>query len=146
MKNINAYLLFDGTCHDAMKFYAKCLGAELHAMKYSEGPKGECPEGTAQSMPKGAENRIMHACVSKGAAVLMASDIPPGTPFQQGNNFHVTLNCESVAEIEKLFGALTEKATIKMPLQETFWAQRFAMFIDKFGVHWMLNLDKARQN
>jgi len=138
MKEINSYLIFNGNCRDAMKFYEKCLGAELHMMTFGEGP---CPDGKSGPPPE-TKDLIMHARLSKGSLVLMASDNMPGMDFHQGNNCSLALGCESIAEIETLFAALTEKSTIKMPLQETFWATRFAMFIDQFGVHWMLNLDK----
>ncbi len=136
MKEINAYLIFDGNCGAAMKFYEKCLGAELQLMPFSDMP------GDA---PKGAKDRIMHARLAKGQAILMASDTAPGMPFQQGSNFSVSIQCDSAQEIEKIFGAFSDKAKITMPLQETFWAARFGMLTDQFGINWMFNLDKAKQ-
>lgn len=60
----------------------------------------------------------------------------------QGNNFWITLACESAAEAEKLFASFSEKAKVNMPLQQTFWAERFGMLTDKFGVNWMFNFEK----
>jgi len=137
MKEINAYLIFNGNCREAMTFYQKCLGADLHMLPFAESPGGNVPEES--------KDRIMHARLQKGPTVLMASDNMPGMPFQQGSNFFVTLNCESVPEIEKVFGALSAKGKVMQALQETFWAARFAMFTDQFGVNWMLNLDKPAQ-
>jgi PhnB protein len=108
-----------------MQFYANSLGAELQLMKFSEGPSPVPPE---------SKDRIMHACLTKGPAVLMASDNMPGMEYHQGDNYFVNLNCDSVEEIEKYFSATGEKGTIIMPLQETFWAKRFAMLRDRFGV------------
>ena len=88
MKEINAYLIFNGNCREAMTFYQKCLGADLHMLPFSESPGGNVSEE--------AKDRIMHARLQKGPTVLMASDNMPGMPFQQGSNFFVTLNCESV--------------------------------------------------
>ena len=97
-------------------------------------------------IPKGAEDRIMHARLAKGPTpILMASDTMPGMPFQQGNNFWISLNCESVQEIEKLFTALGDKGKVTMPLQETFWAARFGMLTDQFGIHWLFNFEKPKQ-
>ena len=138
MKEINAYLIFNGNCREAMTFYQKCLGADLQMMPFSDMPGGK--------VPPEAKDRVMHARLTKGPAVLMASDNMPGMPFQQGDNFSVSLNCDSVQEIEKLFSALSEKSKVTMPLQETFWAARFGMFTDQFGINWMLNLDKPGQN
>lgn len=137
MKEMNAYLIFNGNCREAMTFYQKCLGADLQMMPFSDMPGG--------NVPKEAKDLLAHARLTKGATVLMASDNMPGMPFQQGNNFSVCLNCESVQETEKLFNALSENGKVTMALQETFWALRYAMFTDQFGIHWMLNLEKARQ-
>ena len=137
MKEINAYLIFNGNCREAMTFYQKCLGADLQMMPFSDMPGG--------NVPKEAKDRLMHARLTKGPTVLMASDNMPGMPFQQGDNFSVCLNCESVQETEKLYKSLSENGKITMELGETFWALRYAMFKDKFGIHWMLNLEKPQQ-
>ncbi len=70
----------------------------------------------------------------------------PGMPFRQGNNFSVTVSCESLQEIERLFAALGEKGKVTMPLQDVFWGARFGMLTDQFGINWMFNFDmpKAR--
>ncbi len=136
MKQLNTYLMFDGNCREAMKFYEKCLGGELHLVKFSETP------GDA---PKEGGDRIMHARLAKGAAVLMASDTMPGMPLQRGNNFSIAVDCESVEETDKLFNALAEKGKITMPPQETFWAARFGMLMDQFGINWMLNFERPAQ-
>lgn len=137
MKEVASYLMFDGNCREAMKFYEKCLGAELQLMSYAEGP-GTCPNE--------AKDRIMHARLTKGGSpVLMASDTMPGMPFQQGNNFSLAVGCESAQEVDKFFSALSEKGKVTMPLQETFWATRFGMLTDQFGINWMFNHEKPRQ-
>jgi PhnB protein len=136
MKDIHAYLIFDGNCRNAMTFYAKNFDAKLQIMSFGEAP-GE--------MPQDAKDRIMHARLSKGSTTLMASDSMPGTPHHVGDNVFISVQCDSVEEIEKLFKSFSEKAkAIKMPLQETFWAERFAMVTDQFAVNWMFNLDKAQ--
>lgn len=136
MKEITAYLTFNGNCREAMKFYEKCLEAELHLMPFSEGQF---------EIPKEAKERILHARLTKGSAVLMASDAMPGMPFQQGNNFSVNINCESLEEIESLFAALGEKGKVNMVLQDAFWGARFGMLTDQFGIHWMFNFEKPKQ-
>jgi PhnB protein len=128
MKEIITYLTFDGNCRDAMTFYAKCLQAELHIMPFSE-----------------TNNRVMHARLTKGTGVLMASDTMAGMPFTQGDNFSISIGCESVAEQDALFGALSAGGKITMPLQDTFWNARFGMLADQFGINWMFNFDKPKQ-
>jgi PhnB protein len=136
MKEITTYLTFDGNCREAMEFYAKCLAADLYMMPFSEAP---------MDVPKEAKGRIMHARLTKGSAALMASDTMPGIAIQQGNNFSITIACESAEEADRLFTALGENGKIAMPLQETFWAERFGMLTDQFGINWMLNVGKPVQ-
>lgn len=135
MKQINAYLIFDGNCREAMEFYAKCLGADLHLVPFSEAP------GT----PKDAADRIIHARLSKGNAVLMASDTMPDIPVTQGNNLHISIDCESNEEIDRFFAALSHGGKVKMPLQNTFWNAKFGMLTDKFGNNWMLNHELTKK-
>jgi len=137
MKEINAYLIFNGNCREAMTFYQKCLGADLQLLPFSDAPGG--------NIPPEARDRVMHARLSKGPTVIMASDDMPGMPFQQGSNFFISLNCESAQEVEKLFSSLSVNGKVKQAPQETFWAARFAMFTDQFGINWMLNLYKPPQ-
>ena len=137
MKNINTYLIFNGNCRQAMEFYKKCLGGVLYLSTYGEMPGG-CSE-----FPK-AKDWIMHGRLTIKTEVLMASDTRPDMPINQGNNFFVSVQAESIEEAEKIFKALSERGTVEMPLQETFWAIRFAMLTDKFGIKWMLNLEKPK--
>jgi PhnB protein len=135
MKDMITYLNFDGDARAAMQFYARCLSGELSLMPFSEVNVEAPPE---------ARDRTMHAKLTKGACVLMASDIMPGMPFQRGNNFYICLNCESLEETERVFAALGENGKITMPLQDTFWGARFGLIVDQFGIGWMFNFDKPR--
>jgi PhnB protein len=134
MKSINAYLTFDGNCRQAMEFYKQCLGGELFLMPFSESPL---------ESPEAAKDRIMHATLKVGPAVLMASDAIPGMTFQRGDNFSVILGCESVEEQDRIFAALGQNGQITMALQDTFWNARFGVVLDAFGTNWMLNYPKA---
>jgi PhnB protein len=135
MKDVVTYLNFDGNCREALEFYAKCLGSEVTLMPFSEGPR-DLPAAA-----KEAGQRIMHGRLTKGKTILMASDCVPGMNFQPGNNFSISLECESMDEIEKLFAALGENGKVTMPLQDMFWGARFGMITDQFGVNWMLNFE-----
>jgi PhnB protein len=135
MKELTTYLKFDGNCRQAMKFYERCLGGELHMMPFSEVPGDH---------PKEAKDRIMHARLAKGSISLMASDTMPGPPLTLGNNVDLCVDCESLQEIEKLFAALGENGKVTMTLQDTFWGARFGMLTDQFGIHWMFNFEKPK--
>jgi PhnB protein len=119
-----------------MRFYEGCMGGDLQLMPFSE-MQGE--------YPKEAKDRVMHARLSKGPLVLMASDTMPGTPHQPGNNFSICIQCDSTEELERLFKAFSEGGTISMPLQDTFWGARFGMLKDRFGIHWMFNFEKPAE-
>jgi len=139
MKQANTYLNFDGNCREAMTFYGKCLQAEPNFTPFSACP----PEMAA--IAKAAPDRILHTELASGPVVLMASDILPGMPFQQGNNFSISINCESQPEMERLFTALSESGKVTMPLHDAFWGGRFGMLTDQFGISWMLHFRSASQ-
>ena len=133
---VNPYLLFDGQCEAAFKFYAKCLGAKIEAMIPHEGTPA------AQQVPAEWLKKILHARLSVGDTALMASDAPPGRQ-KKPEGFSVSLQVEKPAEAERVFHALAEKGTVQMPIQETFWAARFGMLVDQFGIPWMVNCERA---
>jgi PhnB protein len=135
MKSLNVYLTFDDNAKDAMTFYQQTLGGDLQVMPFSSA------EG--MPIPPGAENRTMHATLSNGKMMLMASDTMPGMPLERGvNNYTLNIDCDDVAEQDKLWAALSGGGKVNMPLQDTFWGARFGMCVDKFGIAWMLNCEK----
>ena len=135
MRAFQPYLTFQGTARDAMTFYQQALGAELTLQTFGE-VKAPYPD---------SENLIMHARLTKDGAVFMASDAMPGMPFIAGNNVWVSIDCESVPEIEKLFVAFGEGGTVVMPLADQFWGARFGMLTDKFGINWMFNCELPKE-
>jgi len=133
---MNPYLFFNGNCEQAFKFYEKILGGKIVAMMSHEGTPAE-----AHVSPEWRK-KIMHARLVAGDMVLMGSDAPP--PNQEPmKGFSVSLQVEKPADAERIFGALSKNGTVKMPLEETFWAQRFGMLVDQFGTPWMINCEKA---
>jgi PhnB protein len=133
---LNPYLTFSGQCEAAFKFYEKVLGGKIEAMMtYGSSPMAE------QTQPQW-RNKIMHARVSVGDKMLMASDAPPDR-YEAMKGIMVTLGIDDPGEAERIFGALSEKGTVQMAIQETFWATRFGMLVDQFGTPWMVNCEKA---
>jgi PhnB protein len=133
MKATNVYLNFDGNCREAMTFYGKCLQGEPGFTPFSAGPPGMMPG--AEAVP----DRILHCELASGPMILMASDTLPGMDFRQGNNFSISITCETEAELDRLFSALGENGLVTMPLHDAFWGGRFGMLTDQFGVSWMLS-------
>ena len=127
---IETYIFFTDQCAAAMKFYEKALGGKIEAMmKYGDAPPG--PHNTPDMA-----NKVIHARVAVGDAVLMASD-GPEAEIRKG--FAVALQVETVAEADRYFAALAEGGTVTMPIGETFFSKRFGMLTDKFGMNWMFN-------
>ncbi|MFO0887787.1 MAG: VOC family protein [Isosphaeraceae bacterium] len=133
----NPYLAFDGQCETAFRFYERCLGGKIVAM----APYGEMP--SAEPAAPEHAGRIMHARLVAGDQVLMGGDAYPGYPHEGVKGCSVAIQVDTPEEAERLFRELGEGGTVGMPLQETFWAVRFGMLTDQFGVPWMINCEKG---
>jgi|SRR5579862_2809969 len=133
---INTYLNFNGNCEEAFKFYEKVLGGQvLMKMTAEESP-------VAEHFPPGWGKKIMHIRMKIGGQLLMGSDSPPeysSTPA----GFAVSIVVDTPEEADRIFNALAEGGEIGMPIEETFWAHRFGMTKDRFGVPWMVNCEKS---
>lgn len=136
MAVIQPYLFFNGRCEEAIEFYQRSLGAEVQMlMRHKEAPPGESPP-----LPPGSENKVMHASLSIGGAVVMASDgMCSGEPSFKG--FSLSLTYPTEADCRRAFDALGHGGRIDMPLGKTFWTECFGMVTDRFGVQWMIGLD-----
>jgi PhnB protein len=136
---LDPYLLFNGNCEEAFKFYAQVLGGKIEAMMPHEGTPA------AERIPPEWRKKILHARLAVDGQALMGSDGPPpgqGT-YQPPQGFSVSLQNKNAAEAERIFRALAENGQVRRPIQQTFWAERFGMCIDRFGVPWMINCEKA---
>ena len=133
----NPHLAFDGRSKEAFEFYEKCPGGKVVAMI----PYGDTP--AKEHMPAGTGARIMHARIVLGDQVLMGRDAHPEMPYEGIKGCDVAVQVKAPAEAERLFAALSEGGAVTMPIGETFWAVRFGMLVDKFGVPWMVNCEKA---
>jgi PhnB protein len=131
MKTVTTYLSFDGNCRQVVSFYQKCLATELQINPY--------PDATGQPSSDPAA-KIMHAQLMRGGApILMASDTPQAGSLHPGNNFSVSIDCDSLDEIERLFAALSRNGEVRMPLTDAPWGARFGMLTDQFGIQWLFN-------
>ncbi len=133
---MSPYLLFNGQCEAAFKAYAECLGGKIEAMIPHAGSPAE------QQVPAEWRNKILHARLTVGNEVLMGSDAPPGR-YEEPKGFSVSLEVKDPAEADRIFNALAENGSVRMPIQKTFWAERFGMLVDRFGTPWMINCSPA---
>ena len=133
---IDPYLFFDGRCEEAIEFYKKALGAKVEfMMRNSESPEPPPPG----MLPPGSENKIMHASLHIGGALVMVSD---GMCTGEGSfkGFSLSLDCPDADAAREAFAALADGGKISMPLGKTFWAPLFGMVNDRFGVGWMVGV------
>jgi PhnB protein len=129
---ITPYLLFSGQCEEAFKTYERVLGGKIIAsFTFGDSPM-------AAQFPEMA-NKIMHARIDVGDQMILGSDCPPAY-FQQPQGTSVCLELDDTADAERVFQELSEGGTVKMPIQETFWAKRYGQLVDRFGTPWMVNV------
>jgi PhnB protein len=138
---VQPYLFFDGRCDEAIEFYQKKLGAEVQGlMRFKDSPGPRQPG----MIPPGAENKVMHAALKIGDTTVLASDgRSAGRPKFEG--FALSLSPSTDAEADRLFAALSESGQVQMPISKTFFASRFGMVTDRFGVTWMVVVRSANQ-
>jgi PhnB protein len=132
---VQPYLFFDGRCDEALEFYKKAIDAKVDMlMRFKDAPD--------QSMiSPGSKDKVMHAAVHIGdTQVLMSDGRCQGKPTFQG--FSLTITAPDAAEAERRYNALADGGQVQMPLAETFFASRFGMVADKFGVGWMILVEK----
>ncbi|EIK54026.1 MAG: VOC family protein [Pseudomonas sp.] len=136
---LSTYLTFDGQAREAFTFYQQVLGGTLEMMTFAQAPE-------AEHFPAEHRERIMHVCLTLDDYRLMASDTMPGMDCGSGTyegikGCSISLHPDSVAEGERLFAGLSAGGQVVMPMEKTFWAERFGMFTDRFGVSWMVNCE-----
>ncbi len=131
---VQPYLFFEGRAEEALEFYKKALGAQVTMlMRFSESPDPPPPG----MVPPGSENKVMHAAFEVGGALVMASDGNcSGNTRSGGVSLSLTVPDEATAD--RFFGALAQGGQVQMPLGKTFFARRFGIVADRFGVSWMI--------
>lgn len=142
MAAINPYVTYLGNCEEAFNFYKSVFGGDFtYVGRFSEMP----PEFAGG--PEDA-NKIMHISLPiSQETILMGCDAAGsfGQGTKIGNNIALSLHAGSVAEADRLFNGLSAGGTVTMPMNNTFWGAYFGMFVDKFGIHWMINHDPQPQ-
>jgi PhnB protein len=133
---IQPYLFFDGRCEEAIEFYRKAIGAEVAMLMRWK----DCPEKPQPGMTL-PDDKVMHAKIKIGDTEVMASDGQCGgkANFQ---GFSLSLDAKDDTEAKRLFDALSDGGEVRMPLSETFFASKFGMVADRFGVSWMVIAEK----
>ena len=129
MMKLTTYLNFAGKCEEAFRFYEQHLGGRITMIKtHGEGP-------SASALPTAWQNAVLHARITIGNTELLGADIPNADPMRSA---YLTLMLSSIDEAERIYAALSEDGEIFMPIEENFFAFRFAQLRDKFGMNWMI--------
>ena len=133
---MTTYLSFQGDCEAAFTFYEQSLGAQLGPIfRYGASPM-------AGQAPAGWSDKIMHGSLTLGGQTLMGADVAPDQ-YEQPKGFSLSLQLSSIDDAERIFSALAQDGKVIMPLEKTFWAERFGMVVDRFSVPWMINCEGA---
>jgi PhnB protein len=131
---VNPYLIFNGDCAEAFKFYEQTLGAKIEAlMRFAGSP-------AAEHVPPEFGDKVLHATMKVDGNVIMASDAPPGQ-YSKPQGISVSLSLNDRDKGERIFNALAEGGTVQMAFEKTFWASGFGMCVDRFGIPWMINVE-----
>ena len=134
---LNVHLCFSGNCREAMTFYAEVTGGRLESLvRFGETP-------AADEVPPAWHDGIIHASLNLRGRRLMGADMI-GECYEAPQGARVALEYEEEAEAERVFRRLAEGGRVTMPFEPTFWAQRFGMLTDRFGVHWMIGYRTLR--
>jgi PhnB protein len=135
---MTTYLSFQGDCEAAFKFYEQCLGARLGPIfRYAGSP-------LADQAPPDWHDKIMHGSIMLGDQTLMGADIAPDQ-YETPKGFSISLQIKSTADAERIFQGLAKEGRVVMPLEKTFWAERFGMVVDRFGIPWLINCEGSDQ-
>ena len=129
---LNPYITFDGTAREAMEFYRDVLGGTLNVSTFGElGGDPNAPGG----------DKIMHSQLESDLGfTLMASDTPPGMPYQPGMNVSVSLSGDDADALRSYWERLSEGGNVTVPLEKQVWGDEFGSIIDRFGIAWLVNI------
>jgi PhnB protein len=133
---VHPYLSFNGQCEAAFTFYERCLGARRGAIfRYAGSPM-------ADQVPPDWQDKVMHGTLTIGEQVLMGGDVAP-IGYEEPRGFSLSIQIANPTEAERIFGELAKEGTVRVPLEQTFWASRFGMVVDRFGIPWLINCEES---
>lgn len=132
---VEAYLIFNGNCREAVSFYEKVFETDkAEIMTF-----GDSPQNPNYQLPEEAKDLVMHTRLSIFDSTVMFSDTFPGSPFTIGNNVTLAVVSDDEAKMHKAFEALKDGGEVTMELQETFWSKCYGSLTDKFGIKWQFS-------
>ena len=131
---MNPYVNFNGNCEAAFKLYEQCLGAKPGQLfRYGGSPLED-------EVPADWSDKIMHGSLTIGDQVLMGADVA-SDKYEEPRGFSLSLQMESTTDAERIFREMSTGGRVVIPLEKTFWAARFGMVVDRFGIPWLINCE-----
>lgn len=131
-------LVFDGECDAAFTLYQQCLGGTVYRLRWGDSPM-------AGQAPVEWRDKILHATLTVGGTALSGGDVLPGL-YERPQGFQLLLNLDDAEAAERIFTQLADGGRVRVPLQQTFWAQRFGEVVDRFGIPWGINCGERQDN
>ncbi len=129
---LNPYINFKDNTREAMEFYHSVFGGKLNISTFKDYHASQDPS---------EDNLIMHSQLeTNNGILLMASDTPNRMDYRTGTNMSISLSGDNEAELTEFYNKLSDGGTITMPLEKAIWGDSFGMFVDKFGVQWLVNI------
>jgi len=137
--HVTTYLNFNGDCEEAFHFYSEHLGGQPGAIfRYGGSPM-------EHMVPSDWSAKVMHGSITVSGQELMGADVM-ADQYQEPKGFSLSLNTSSTDEAERVYHELAKGGRILMPLEQTFWAARFGLVVDRFGIPWMINCGESGQS
>jgi PhnB protein len=131
-------LVFNGECDAAFTLYQQCLGGTVYRLTWGDSPM-------AGQAPVEWRDKILHATLTVGGTALSGGDVLPGL-YERPQGFQLLLNLDDAEAAERIFTQLADGGRVRVPLQQTFWAQRFGEVVDRFGIPWGINCGERQDN
>lgn len=143
MKTAGPYLYFKGNTEEAFNFYSTVFNANAtDTLRYGD------IDGNPMKVDEQDLGKIAHISLPLGKNILMGTDIVDSMDetLTIGNNFYITLSTDSAEEADEVFNRLSEVGSVQVPLKKEFWAEKFGICTDKFGIQWMINYEGEVQS
>jgi PhnB protein len=131
-------LVFNGECDQAFTLYQQCLGGTVFRLTWGDSPM-------ANQAPVEWRDKILHATLTVNGTAISGGDVLPGQ-YERPQGFQLQLNLDDVTAAERIFAQLADGGHVTVPLQQTFWAQRFGAVVDRFGIPWGINCGEGQDN
>ena len=129
---LNPVLFFNGNAEEVLEHYRSALGGEIQITRFAGTP-------AADGLPAEWQNNVLYGALCAPCGLISIMDAPPGRGGEAGGRFSLSIESDSETQAAQIFGKLADGGQIMMPFAKTFWAEKFGMVTDKYGIKWMVS-------